>query len=242
MQTEEAEQVEEGMLQKRKNVQVENSVVEPTYLASAQTDSEQIPSKEEIEYERRSPEQIDADTKMFRITKLEKAIGECERSMSPKYLKQSEVYQELTERLAKLQDSRQTNSQLETLTNTARKSEETQTGADILEIAKESTIALGKVVGKTIYYAGHVFPGCTHLIPTIIRKALQSKDEDTIFPVSFGAALVNTIYYGYAGYSYGSGIGKELILSAVAGTVLSGIYESIRYAKNKVEKRKLEVS
>jgi serine/threonine protein kinase len=102
------------------------------------------------------------------------------------------------------------------------------------EVVKESVSTLGKVVGKTVYYVGHVFPGSTHLIPTIFRKALHV-DDDTIFPVFFLTVLGNIAYYGCA---EGFGFGREALLSAVVGNAISGAYETVRYAKRKVLKRK----
>jgi|WetSurMetagenome_2_1015567.scaffolds.fasta_scaffold574784_2 hypothetical protein len=109
MQTEE---VEDGMLLRKKSaqettVQEETPVEESSYLGSTQTDSKQNLVQEEIQYEHRSAEQIDADTRTIRRAHLEESILWCETHM--KHPEKSRNYNELRRRLAKLQEDARAN-------------------------------------------------------------------------------------------------------------------------------------
>ena len=109
------------------------------------------------------------------------------------------------------------------------------------EIAKEVVDPFYKMlkgVGKVIRGLAYFYPGCTFAAPTIFRKSLVAeRSSDAPF---FGGAMLGFAVTSSATYLSAAETGyfKETVIAGVATNLISGAYEIVRHARNKVKERK----
>jgi serine/threonine protein kinase len=118
------------------------------------------------------------------------------------------------------------------------------------EIARESLSTIGKIAKGTAKAIGIGMYGLAHIVsgplilPTMIRKVVDTDLTDMEGNLSVGSTIFGA-GVTFAGYSVALGtleyslIGK-VFLAQLATNALSGAYEVVRHAKNKVKARKQE--
>lgn len=127
--------------------------------------------------------------------------------------------------------------------NEAKKIRESEVSAgEVMQETAHNFYNVLKNVGKAIYYAAHVWPGFSFLIPSTMRSVNEKRSASDIDNF-YGILISNcaTFFVGFPLYNANYVTAKDIAIylgGMSATNLISGAYELIRYSKNKVRERK----